>query len=77
MSECIDVIEIRKAANGYVICAWMRPWGQKRELHMIQGFKTYVVESDEPAAVGRVLERVLRERPITLETPIPPARELP
>lgn len=77
MSDVIDVIEIRKAKNGYVLCAFMRPWGRNREPRSVYGFATYVVENDEPAAVGRTLERVLREYPITLETPIPPARELP
>lgn len=77
MNECIDVIEIRKARNGYVLCAFMRPLGMNRDPHMIHGFATYVVQSDDPEAVGETLKRVLADYPITSEVPIPPARELP
>jgi hypothetical protein len=70
------VIEIRKARNGYVICAFMQPHGGRRE-HLISGFATYVVQSEDAADVGNALARVLQDYPITSDTPIPPARTLP
>lgn len=77
MSDIIDVIEVRKARNGYVLSAYMRPWGAKREPHMLYGYATYVVASEDPAAVGQAVERALRDFPISNEVPIPPSRELP
>lgn len=77
MSEVIDVIEVRKARNGYVLCAFMVPYGANRDKHMISGYATYVVEGNDPESVGKAVAAALREYPITTETAIPPARTLP
>lgn len=73
--EHINVIEIRKAANGYVVSAWMSsPWTQAQAA---RGYATYVVESDDPEAVGRAVALAIQRHAITLDVPIAPARELP
>lgn len=75
MSEPIDVIEIRKAKNGYVVSAFMERKYQRESL--CQGYATYVVQSDDPVEVGKAVERAIREHAITLDVVIPPARQLP
>ena len=75
MSDPINVIEIRKATNGYVISAWCAR--RYIEDHLPRGYATYVVESDDPAAVGKAVERAIADHAITTDVVIPAARELP
>lgn len=75
MSDPINVIEIRKASNGYVISAWMSdPYRGDRMT--ARGYATYVC-ADDPAEVAKTIEAALREHAITMDVAIPPARELP
>lgn len=75
MSDPINVIEIRKASNGYVISAWMSdPY--RSDHSTARGYATYICH-DDPAEVAKTVERALREHAITLDVAIPPARQLP
>lgn len=60
-----------------MLCAFLAPFGTRRDQYMAAGFATYVVESDKPADVARAVERALKDYPISMETLIPPARQLP
>jgi hypothetical protein len=74
-AQYINVIEVRKAANGYVVSAWMsQPYGME---HSPRGYATYVVESDDPVEVGRAVEKAIKAHAITMDVPVPPARALP
>jgi hypothetical protein len=75
-TEHVNVIEVRKAKNGYVVSAWMNnPYN--RDNCMPRGYATYVVQSDDPLEVGKAVEQAIRDHAITLDVVIPPARELP
>jgi hypothetical protein len=76
MSEPINVIEIRKASNGFVISAWMSDPYRSDRGSMARGYATYVC-GDDPSEVAKTVETALREHAITLDVAIPPARELP
>lgn len=70
----INVIEIRRAKNGYVISAWMSSVYNDRS--MPRGYATYVC-GEEPEAVAKTVEQAIRDHAITTDVLIPPARELP
>ena len=72
----INVIEVRKARNGYVVSAFMDR-GRHNGDSNCTGYATYVVESDDPLAVGKAVEQAIRDHAITLDVVIPPARALP
>lgn len=75
MSEPINVIEVRKAKNGYVVSAWC----ERRYDDNVgpRGYATYVVQSDDPTDVGKAVEQAIRDHAITEDVIIPPARKLP
>lgn len=70
--SAIEVMEIRKARNGYVITAIQQRLGE----YSPRGYATYVC-SDDPAEVAKTIEKALRDTPISLEAVIQPARQLP
>lgn len=72
----IEVIEIRRAANGYVISCIEQPEARYRESCHVRGFRTYIC-GDSPAEVAATIEKAITEQPITSECAIPPARQLP
>lgn len=75
MPEPINVIEVRKAANGYVVSAFM---GHRHMDHVAgHGYATYVVESNDPRKVGEAVAKAIEAHAITEEVVIPPARGLP
>lgn len=75
MSKPINVIEVRRAKNGYVVSAFMsdRMFGPAA----CAGYATYVIESESPAEVGRVVAKAIEDHAITSDVIIPPAREVP
>jgi hypothetical protein len=75
VADPINVIEIRKASNGYVISAWMSD-RYRGDHATARGYATYVC-GDDPAEVAKTIETALREHAITTDVAIPPARELP
>lgn len=72
----INVIEVRKAKNGYVVSAFMDR-GRYADKNDACGYATYVVQSDDPHEIGKAVEQAIRDYAITLEVVIPPARALP
>ncbi len=78
-AETINVIEVRKAKNGFVVSAWMRDPHSFRDdaSGRVRGFATYVVQSHDPEEVGKAVAQALAEYAITSDVAIPPARELP
>lgn len=75
----INVIEIRRAKNGWVISALMTDpmsnFGSPAARAF--GYATYVVESDNPIKVGEAIAQAIADHKISFMSPIPPARELP
>lgn len=72
----IEVIEVRRAANGYVVSAFFG--GSRFNANVnCKGYATYVSESVDPSEIGRVVAKVLRDHQITAEVVIPPARAVP
>jgi len=77
-SSPVNVIELRKAQNGWVICAWNAlPYNMPNSTYAPRGYQTHVVESDAPEDVGAAVQRVLESVQATADVVIPPARELP
>jgi len=77
-SSPVNVIELRKAQNGWVICAWhAMPYNFQNSAAMVRGYETHVVESEAPEDVGAAVQRVLESVAVTADVVIPPARELP
>jgi hypothetical protein len=73
--RAIEVIEIRKAANGYVVTALSVDAFQRGGGTMVApGYVTYVVESEDPTAVGAAVAMAIKEHGITQQVAIPIAR---
>lgn len=71
----VHAIDVRRAANGYVITVVLYDW--RRNPHSAQdadSHLTYVVEGTDPAAVGHGVAKVLAQHPITETVMIPIAR---
>jgi hypothetical protein len=73
--EPISLIEVRKAANGFVVSAFAeRPYN---DLHGPRGYNVYVCESDDPKDVGQTVAKAIKEFGVTENVLIPPARRVP
>ncbi len=77
MSEPIDVIEVRRASNGFVVSCFFGGNRWTNDQASVRGYSTYLVEGDDPEKIGSVVAKALREHAITTEVSIPPARALP
>lgn len=72
----INVIEIRRATNGYVVSAWCSH-GYRDDNTSVRGYATYLVEGDDAEKVGAAVVKAILDHDITDEVVIPPARQLP